>query len=312
MTFRHQLPQMKRDLFLTDGGLETTLLFHEGFDLPDFAAFPLVATSDGRAALDRYVDAYLDIAVRDQVGIIVETPTWRASSHWGERLGWSPEALAAVNRDAVDLLIEGRRRAGPDAPPIVVSGVIGPRGDGYVPGAMMTPDEARAYHSVQIETFASTAADMVCVLTMNYSDEAIGVAVAAADHEIPVCVSFTVETDGQLPSGESLSEAIARTDARTDGYPAYYMINCAHPTHFATVLETGADWTTRIHGIRANASTKSHAELDDSTELDAGDPDALGHEMAELHRRHPHLNVLGGCCGTDHRHIEAISRHCRR
>ena len=310
-TFREQLPQLGGSLFITDGGLETTLVFDDGLDLPDFAAFPLVTTADGREALGRYVDSYLSISRREGVGIVVETPTWRANPDWGNRLGFSAADLAAVNRDAVALLADARAAGGAGDAPMVISGLLGPRGDGYVPGSMMSADEARRYHSAQIATFATTDVDMVSVLTMNYVDEAVGVGLAAADHAMPVCVSFTTETDGRLPSGDTLRDAIERTDDATQGSVAYYMINCAHPSHFSSALESGAGWTTRIHAIRANASRKSHAELDESTELDAGDPETLGRELAELRHRHGHLNVLGGCCGTDPRHIEAIARSCR-
>jgi homocysteine S-methyltransferase len=88
------------------------------------------------------------------------------------------------------------------------------------------------------------------------------------------------------------------------------MINCAHPTHFASALEPGASWVRRIMSLRANASTLSHAELDEATEIDEGDPESLGREYRELRDRFPHLTVLGGCCGTDHRHVEAIGRAC--
>ena len=190
----------------------------------------------------------------------------------------------------------------------MISGCVGPRGDGYVIGETMSAEEAEAYHSTQIGTFAETAADLVTAITMTYADEAVGVVRAARAAGMPVVISFTVETDGRLPSGQSLGEAIEEVDVRTDGYAAYFMVNCAHPSHFDSVLEPGSGWTDRVMGLRANASRLSHAELDEAEELDVGNPEELALEYVALRERLPQLTVLGGCCGTDHRHIEAMSR----
>ena len=188
----------------------------------------------------------------------------------------------------------------------MIDGVVGPRGDGYDPDAFMSEDEAERYHAEQIQTFSQTAADMISAITMTYADEATGIARAAHAMGMPVAVSFTVETDGRLPSQEPLKEAIEQVDAATDGTVAYFMINCAHPRHFAAVLEQGGPWLDRIRGIRANASTKSHAELDEADELDPGDPAELAADYRGLKARLPKVNVLGGCCGTDHRHIAEV------
>jgi S-methylmethionine-dependent homocysteine/selenocysteine methylase len=302
------LPQPGGDIFLTDGGLETTLVFLDGFELPDFAAFPLLRDPAGRAALVRYFESYLDIARRDRVGIVLETPTWRANSDWGARLGLTSDELSAVNRDAVEMLLELRgRHESPDTP-IVVSGCVGPRGDGYQVSDAMTADDARAYHSVQATALADAGADVVTAITMTYADEATGVAEASRDVGLPAVISFTVETDGRLPSGEPLGDAIDAVDAATDGYPKYFMINCAHPTHFAGLFDARPSWACRLGGLRANASALSHAELDEAEELDRGDPLDLAQRYRELRDVVPSLSVLGGCCGTDHHHIAAISR----
>ena len=189
---------------------------------------------------------------------------------------------------------------------VVISGCIGPRGDGYRVDNEMTAEEAQRYHEPQVATFADTAADLVSALTLTYAGEAVGVARAAQNAGIPSVISFTVETDGRLPSGQSLREAIEEVDDQTDGAVAYFMINCAHPTHFAHVLEGDGDWRGRIRGLRANASEKSHAELDEAEELDSGDPAALARHYRELQTRLPSLTVVGGCCGTDHRHVAEI------
>jgi S-methylmethionine-dependent homocysteine/selenocysteine methylase len=309
-TYRTQLPQLDRPVFLTDGGIETSLIYDDGIDLPDFAAFPLLDQPEGRAALRRYFEAYIDIAVRDRVGIVLETPTWRANRDWGARQGYGPDDLTRINREAVELLVELRSQHETPETPIVISGCIGPQSDGYQPGALMTADEACAYHSLQTEAFAGTDADLVTAITMTYPAEATGVVRAARDAGVPVVISFTLETDGRLPTGESLGEAIRAVDEATDAYAAYFMINCAHPTHFSAVLADGAEWTKRLGGVRANASSMSHAELDEATELDAGNPAELAEQYRELRRVVPSLRVLGGCCGTNHEHVGAISAAC--
>jgi S-methylmethionine-dependent homocysteine/selenocysteine methylase len=305
MSDRRRLPQLSGETFITDGGMETTLTFDDGIDLPHFASFVLLDDARGIEALRAYYASYLEIAARHGVGIVLDTPTWRANPDWGDRLGYSAEALADVDRRGVALL-EDVRSAGEGLPQMLISGCIGPRGDGYRIDTQMTAGEAQNYHEPQIATFAETTADLVSALTLTYADEAIGIADAAQAVGIPSVISFTVETDGRLPSGQSLREAIEEVDSRTGESIAYFMINCAHPTHFAHVLEEEGGWRSRIRGLRANASEKSHAELDDAEELDSGDPVALAGHYRELQTRLPNLTVVGGCCGTTHRHVDEI------
>lgn len=309
-TKKTHLPQLGDSLFLTDGGLETTLIFHEGVELPHFAAFILLKDDAGRATLRRYYERYLEIAAAQGLGFVLEAPTWRASPDWAARLGLVPGELELFNRNAIRLLRDLRETWRSRVPRVVVSGCIGPRGDGYDPGETMTADEACAYHAGQAAAFAAAGADMIGAITMTNIPEAIGVVRAADAVGLPVAISFTVETDGRLPTGQTLAEAILTVDAVTGDAPAYYMLNCAHPTHFAGALETGESWVRRIAGLRANASKRSHQELNDAPDLDDGDPAELGREHAALLRRHGHIRVLGGCCGTDHRHVEAMSRAC--
>lgn len=304
--YRDALPQLTDTPFLTDGGIETTLIFHDGYDLPHFAAYDLLTRDGGEEALKRYFEPYAHIAAGHGVGIVLETATWRANADWAERLGHSSEQLAALNRRAVEMLEEVRAAYETENAPIVISGCIGPRGDGYVVGDAMTATEAETYHANQIGTFAETAADLVTALTMTYADEAVGIVRAARAVGMPVVISFTVETDGRLPSGQPLRAAIEEVDARTDGYASYFMVNCAHPSHFDAVLEPGAAWNDRVMGLRANASRLSHAELDEAEELDTGNPEELALEYVALRERLPRLTVLGGCCGTDGRHVEAM------
>jgi homocysteine S-methyltransferase len=301
------LPQLSgTGLFVTDGGLETELIFHDGLELPCFAAFPLLENPDTRARLRRYYDGYLAIAREHGAGIVIETPTWRANPDWAGRLGYSLERLDAANRAAVSLAEEVRAVAAAEGITAVVSGCVGPRGDGYDPGNAMTPEEAERYHSVQIGTFATTTADQVTAITMTNVEEAIGVVRAASAAGIPAAISFTVETDGRLPTGQPLHEAIEQVDVATGACAAYFMVNCAHPTHFADAMATDGAWRQRLAGLRANASMKSHVELDEATELDEGDPVDLGARHAALRELLPTVTVLGGCCGTDARHVAAI------
>jgi S-methylmethionine-dependent homocysteine/selenocysteine methylase len=288
---------------LTDGGMETTLIFHDGLDLPHFAAFTLLANDRGRDALASYYDAYLAVAEERGLPIVLDTATWRASADWADLLGYAPEQLAEANRDAVAAV---RTAIGRRSARAVVSGAVGPRGDGYVADSLMTPDDAQRYHDPQIGTLADAGVDLVSAITMTYADEAIGIARAATDAGVPAVISFTVETDGKLPSGQSLADAVAQVDDATGGSPAYYMVNCAHPTHFAHVLAASAPLE-RIRGVRPNASSKSHAELDEATELDMGDPVELAQQVRSLRSALPRLSVFGGCCGTDHRHIAALA-----
>ncbi len=307
MKYRDHLPQLDGGLFTSDGGIETTLIFHEGLDLPLFAAFALLNDDEGTDALRRYFEPFAELAAASGTGFILESPTWRASPRWAAELGYSNEELDGLNRKAIALMEGIRQRYESPDTPIVISGCIGPQDDGYNPKGRLSATEAEEYHSTQIATFADTAADMVNAMTMTYSDEAIGVARAAAKAGMPAAIHFTVETDGRLPSEEPLGDAIAAVVAATDDGPAYFGINCAHPTHFDDALESAGEWRERIRGLRANASTKSHAELDEATELDAGDPADLGARYAALRDSLPNLNVVGGCCGTDQRHVKEMT-----
>jgi S-methylmethionine-dependent homocysteine/selenocysteine methylase len=292
--------------FIGDGGLETTMIFEQGIELPEFASFVLLEDERGRELLAAYYGRFAALAREHGVGFTLDTPTWRASSRWGERLGYSPGRLADLNREAVEL---GQRLREPwqDATtPIAVCGAIGPEADAYRPEELLSAGEAEEYHSAQIASFAAAGADMAAAYTLAYVEEAIGIVRAAGAAGIPVSISFTLETDGRLPSGEPLPEAVERLDAETGAGAEFLMLNCAHPTHFAAELESGGDWVGRIAGIRANASRRSHAELDEADDLDSGDPEQLGREYRALAPSLPDLRVVGGCCGTDHRHVARI------
>lgn len=307
--YRHDLPQQRGGIFLTDGGMETSLIFNDGVDLPHFASFVLLDTAEGRALLTKYYEGYLAIARDNGLGFVLDTPTWRANSDWGAKLGYDAAALKAVNARSIAFFKGLRAKWESAEMPCVISGAIGPRGDGYKAGNMEA-GEAEAYHGAQIAAFAEAGADMVTAFTLTGISEAIGIARAARAHAIPGAISFTVETDGRLVKGETLREAIETVDRETQNAPVYFMINCAHPAHFEQALQAGESWMARIHGVRANASAKSHAELDESTTLDAGDPLDLGQRYRGLRRAFPAMRILGGCCGTDHRHVAAICEAC--
>ena len=303
----NSLPQLVGDrVFLTDGGLETSMIFHHGLDLPHFASYKLLEDERGRRALREYFSRFLEVARERGAGFVLDTTTWRSNRDWGALLGDDAEALDAINRAAVEFARALRREHAGTAP-VLVNGVLGPRGDGYVVREAMSAQEAEDYHSAQVRSFAAAGADMVSAITMTYADEATGIARAAAAAGIPVAISFTVETDGRLPSGQALGEAIEQVDAETGGSVAYFMVNCAHPSHFEHVVAHGGDWKDRIAGLRANASTLSHAELDEAGELDEGDPVELGRGYAALRTHLRNVTVLGGCCGTDQHHVAAVA-----
>lgn len=307
-TYRNDLPHETGGVLLTDAGLETVLIFDQGMELPDFASFPLVETKAGRTTLLDYYRPFVGLARDHGVDVVLETPTWRASAGWGARLGYDGASLRSINMAAVDLLRQIREEHEGDGTKVVISGNVGPRGDGYVAGEQMTVEDAQAYHQPQIDALADGGADLITVLTMTYVEEAIGITEAATAAGMPIVVSFTVETDGRLPSGQRLRDAIVQVDTATDAAPVFFGINCAHPDHFTDVLTSGEGWTRRIGLLRANASRMSHEELDEAEELDAGDPEELGAQYADLRKRFPSLVVLGGCCGTDERHVAHIGR----
>ena len=300
------LPQLDSGApFITDGGLETSLIFRQGIELPEFAAFTLLDDEAGRDALRAYFRPYLALARERGVGIVLDTPTWRANPDWGAQLGYDAAALAHANRAAVEL-VRQLGEAAHTGHPVIVAGGVGPRGDGYVAHERMTAWQAAAYHAPQLAAFADAGADVASALTLAYAEEAIGYVQAATAAGLPAVASFTVETDGRLPSGQPLRAAIEQVDEGTGGAATYFMVNCAHPTHFAPALEEPGAWRERIRGVRANASARSHEELDADETLDDGDPLELAARYAELRERLPWLAVLGGCCGTDERHVAAI------
>lgn len=296
-------------IYLTDGGLETDLIFNKHIDLPHFAAFPLLENPHHKQILIDYYLEYLELAKTYKTGFILESPTWRANIDWGYTLGYSKNDLIRINKLAIKELKILQARFSSHIHSILISGQLGPRGDAYTIEDTMTYKEAAEYHSLQIAAFKEAKTDMVTAITMTNIDEALGIVNTAKTYKIPVIISFTVETNGNLPSGEHLKNAICAIDNITNDYPLYYMINCAHPTHFLDKVKVSPTWKSRIYGIRANASCKSHAELDQSTELDKGNKEELGKWYRLLKKHLPNLKIFGGCCGTDVSHIQSICKH---
>lgn len=308
--YRQKLPQLNGDLFLTDAGIETDLIFNQGIEIREFAAHTLLPDQQGREALANYLRGFLDLAEQHDAGFILDSQTWKAHPHWAGDLGESEEELRCANVKAIEFINTLRDDFSSSDRPIVLNGVIGPRGDAYTPDSLLAIDEAESYHSKQIGWLAQTQIDMVTALTFTQSDEAVGVVRAAIKADLPIVVSFTVETDGRLPTGQSLQEAIESVDVATDTGAAYFMVNCAHPDHFFDNLED-SDWARRIRGIRCNASRLSHAELDECEVLDDGDPLELASQYKEISTKMPWLNVFGGCCGSDLRHVTEIVKALR-
>lgn len=304
--YRNSLPQLAGDMFLTDAGIETDLIFNHRIEIREFAAHTLLPDPVGRQALIDYFHGFLSLAREQNTGYILDSVTWKAHMHWAADLGASEQELQESNRDSIALMLQLRDAFSSNGKPIVLNGVIGPQGDAYAPEAEIAIHEAEQYHSKQIGWLAETEVDMITGLTFTQSDEASGLVLAARSAGLPVVISFTVETDGRLPTGQPLGEAIEAVDHATDSAASYFMVNCAHPDHFSTVLED-TDWARRIRGIRCNASRKSHAELDESETLDAGDPVELGNQYLAIRAKCPWLNVFGGCCGSDLRHVTQIA-----
>lgn len=294
-------------VFLADGGLETCMIYHDGLDLPHFAAFVLVDSPQGRAALSRYFGRYIAIAKQSGAGFVLDTPTWRANMGWAPAIGIDEAKIRDVNQRAAAFALALRETYAAPGFPVIVNGAVGPSGDGYRIEAVLSADKAEAIHRPQIEALAGAGVDMVTAATMTHVGEAVGIAQAAKAAGVPHVLSFTVEVDGRLPSGQPLHEALAETEAATGGSPLFYMVNCAHPTHF--MHELNGPMRNRIGGIRANASRLSHAELDVATQLDDGDPVEFGRFYGAFGQYLPNLRLIGGCCGSDHRHVGEACSH---
>jgi homocysteine S-methyltransferase len=294
------------EIYLTDAGLETDLIFNRGVEIREFAAHTLLPDPQTRAAVAGYLRQFLSLAQDKEVGFILDSQTWKAHTHWAADLGATEDELHRANIDAIAFITGLRDEFTSNTKPVLLNGVVGPRGDAYAPEASIAAEEAQAYHAKQVGWHKEAGVDMLSAYTLTQSSEAIGIARAARDAGLPIIISFTVETDGKLPSGQSLGDAITAVDAATDEAAACFMLNCAHPDHFSSVLGD-FPWARRIRGLRCNASRKSHAELDASLTLDDGNPDEIAEQYRAIKSDMPWLQIFGGCCGTDLRHVAAIA-----
>ncbi len=302
--YRTALPQLSEGIFLSYVGMETDLIFNRGIDLPGFAAFPLLESDEGREILNKYLADQINLARQTGVGVLLESPTWMANRDRGAVIGYTPERILKLNDEAIKLMAKVRDQHG-DLPTIL-SAVVGPRGDAYAPASQMNASEAENYHAEQIEVLSRTDADLISAFTLCYTEEAIGIVSASQRYDMPVVVSFTVETNGCLPTGMTLRDAIGNVDEATNAGASYFLINCAHPDHFSHIL-TNEPWMNRLRGAIVNASRCSHEELDEAEQLDDGNPQELGAQLGILHKSFPHFSIFGGCCGTDMRHMKHIA-----
>ncbi|CAF0971053.1 unnamed protein product [Adineta ricciae] len=308
--YRNQLPQLSDRFFIISGGLETYLVYQKKMNLPYSATFPVLKSEAGCEVIKDYLSQFAMIAKKYGAGLIFQAVTWRASPDYLKKLGYEIEDLPSIVQQAVDLLVDIRNEYETETTPIVINASMGPRGDGYNPTTIMSPDEAQTYHSTQINAFSQSKADFITAFTLNYPEEAIGIVRAAKAVNMPIAISFTVSSDGRLPTGQSLKDAIEMVDSVTVKAPIYYMINCAHPNTFEKLLDPKEAWVQRIHGFKSNASKKTHEQLDESKELDDGNPQEFGQCNLALLKKLKHVNILGGCCGTDIRHIEETCKAC--
>ena len=308
--YRKELPQLSGDLFLADAGIETDLIFNHGVEIREFASHTLLPNPASREIVATYFRGFLSLAKNTDAGFILDSQTWKAHLHWAEDLGTTEQELCLANKDSIAFIAKLRDEYSTNSKPIVLNGVIGPRGDAYAPEAKVAAEEAEEYHAKQIAWLAETEVDMVTATTFTQSDEAIGVVQAARSADLPIVISFTVENDGRLPTGQPLDEAINAVDDATNAAAAYFMVNCAHPDHFFDVLDD-SDWARRIRGLRCNASRLTHAELDECEVLDDGDPEELANQYKSIAASMPWLNVFGGCCGSDLRHVAEIAKAVR-
>lgn len=310
MKYRENLPQLNGYDVTTQGGMETWLQYVDGFELEHFCFFDLLNNPDAVSALTDYHHRIMEAVLPHGFGVLLEGLHYRASRDWGELLGYSREGLAEINTRGIEFYKNLAREYETADNPMPIGGVIGPRGDAYDTGRTPEVSDSEDYHSEQIQTLKEAGADMITAATFSFEKEAIGVAKAAKALNIPLVISFTTSDDGNLLSGGTIGEAIRAVDNATDSSPVYYMINCSHPTEFEPIL-SDENWISRISGFMPNAAASEKLSLCSLGHLEDGDPEELGHQMAALAKRYPHMTVWGGCCGTDSRHLGQIAKRVK-
>ncbi|MEY2396937.1 MAG: homocysteine S-methyltransferase [Actinomycetota bacterium] len=309
MTFPQQIAGLN---YLTEGGTETEVMYKHGFELPEFAMFPLLDQADAMDALRGMYARYLETAARHGFGALIGGLDYRASADWAGLLGYSNDELAEFQMRAIDFLRDVAKPYESDLPSVLIAGVVGPRGDAYQVNREITTDEAEEYHSAQMSTLARAGVDLVSALTFNGVAEAVGVARAANRAGLPLCMSFIVDHEtSRLQTGPTLKDAIESVDALAgDARPTFYGINCSHPLEFMPALEPG-DWIERVRSLRPNAAAADKIALCTLGRLEQGDPVQLGKLMGELAAQYPHIDIWGGCCGTWDTHFDEIAANVR-
>lgn len=309
MTAKKTFPSQQNGRFyLSEGGTETELMYKYGFELPQFALYPLLNNHDATSTMRGMFRSYLDVVARNEMNALMGGLDYRASPDWGKLLGYSPAGLAEANHQSIDFLRELAAEYVSDINEILIQGLIGPRGDAYERNTKITVNEAEDYHSVQLNTLKDANVDLALAITFNNVPESIGVARAAVKLGVPLAISLTLDTHSRLNSGPSLEEAITRIDAETGQSPEFYLINCSHPLEYEPAITPG-NWINRIRGVRPNASKMDKISLCKIGHLEDGDPEELGNLCGGLARRYPHMDIWGGCCGTWDTHIHEIAKN---
>jgi homocysteine S-methyltransferase len=304
-------PAGSGELFLTEGGSETEIMYRHGYELPEFAMFPLLENPTARAAMRGMYCEQLDVAAEHGLSFLLTGMDYRASPDWGAKLGYSAQALADANIAAIDFLRDIAQDYAGQIPRLLVGGILGPRGDAYSLNQTITAASAEDYHAVQLQTLKRAGVDFAIAQTINNIPEAVGIARAAAAINMPLSISLTLDSSGRLKSGPSLGEAITEIDRLSDDTaPAFYMLNCSHPVEYAPAI-TANGWTHRLRGVRPNASKMEKIALCKLGHIEDGDPVELGQQMADLRARFPHMDIFGGCCGTGAAHLREMAKALR-
>ena len=303
-----QTPFLPRLHYLTEGGQETELMYGYGFDLPEFALFPLLDNPDALARLTAMYQAVLDVAVRHDMGALLGGLDYRASPDWAGKLGIDAAALTDYQCRSIAFLRDVAEPYKGRLPHILICGAVGPQGDAYERNQTVTRESAEAYHATQIQNLVTAGVDLVEAMTFTSAEEAIGLICAARAHGLPIIFSFMPDAAGGSEAQPTLRDMIEQVDAATDCYALFYGINCSHPREFEPLLGSGGDWLGRIGMLRPNASSKEKVELCQIGRLERGDPIDLAAHMGRLAQRMPNVIAWGGCCGTWDEHLELIAQ----
>lgn len=292
---------------VAEGSVIERIKRETGYHLdPDIANAGMVYDENGAAILASIYREYIETAKPFDLPIVILTPTWRASGERLERAGFLGKD---VNRDCFEFLARVRDGYGMYAEKILVGGILSCRGDAYNTADALDADEAQAYHAYQVGRLASAGVDFLLASTIPASKEAAGMAAVMAECGLPYIISFIIRPSGKLLDGTPLVEAIAEIDVSVSPQPTAYMLNCVHPANARRTIAAGpnnsAQLKSRLIGLQGNASRMSPEELDGRVELDADPPERWARAMLSLHDDFD-MRILGGCCGTDNRHIARL------